>query len=334
MRAYSALLSLIASLVVPMLQGATEERIERRFEARPGGQVTVEVDFGAIEVVAHDRPEVTVEVWRQVKLGSERKEKEFLTDRPVSIEKEGNEVSVRVPRSLSPGFSWSWRGHRREALYKISVPSQTRLMLDTSGGHIHVTGVDADVHADTSGGSIRFKALTGTLVGNTAGGRIEVLDCQGKTEVETSGGSIEVRGGGGSLDAETSGGSIRVGPFGGPITVSTSGGGITVENVAGEVRGSTSGGSIRAILPGPLPGPVRLETSGGSIAVTAPANAAFDLDAITSGGGVQSELPVTITGKARRSELVGPVNGGGVELKLRTSGGSIQVRKAAPAALD
>lgn len=325
---------LVVWLSVPVLLGATEERVERRFVVQPQGQVTVEVDFGAIEVVAHDRDEMAVDVWRQVKMGSERKEKEFLAERPVNFEQAGNEVSVKVAGSLSPGFGWSWRGNRREALYRIAVPVQTRLILVTSGGHVHVTGVGADVQARTSGGSIRFRQLTGTLVGDTSGGRIEVLECQGKTTVETSGGSIEIRGGGGSLEAETSGGSIRVGPYAGPVDVSTSGGGITVENVAGEVRGSTSGGSIRAILLAPLPGPVRLETSGGSIAVTAPGNAAFDLNASTSGGGVQSELPVTVTGKARRSELVGSVNGGGEPVKLRTSGGSIQVRKAAPATLD
>lgn len=334
MRLPSILSTLILILTVPLLKGATEERIERRFEVRAGGQVTIEVDFGAIEVVAHDRGEVAVEVWRQVNLGSERKEKEFLAERPVSIEKVGDEVTVKVTRSLNPGMGWSWRGNRRQALYKIAVPVQTRLNLLTSGGHVEVKGVGADVEARTSGGSIRFQQLTGTLEGKTSGGRIEVLECRGKTVVETSGGSIEIRGGGGDLEAETSGGAIRVGPYGGPVRVSTSGGGITVENVAGEVRGTTSGGSIRAILTAPVVGPVRLETSGGSIAVTAPESAAFDLDASTSGGGVQSELPVTTTGKTRRGELVGSVNGGGERVKLRTSGGSVRVRKAAPAAMD
>jgi hypothetical protein len=100
-----------------------------------------------------------------------------------------------------------------------------------------------------------------------------------------------------------------------------------MDRVGGELRASTSGGSIKAVVPSPIPGPVRLETSGGSVTVTVGSDATFDLDASTSGGGVDSELPVTITGKASRSRLVGPVNGGGPEMRLRTSGGSIRVKK-------
>jgi hypothetical protein len=56
--------------------------------------------------------------------------------------------------------------------------------------------------------------------------------------------------------------------------------------------------------------------------------AAFQLDASTSGGGVDaSGLTITLEKTSRdRSRLAGAVNGGGPLLKLRTSGGSISVR--------
>ena len=51
------------------------------------------------------------------------------------------------------------------------------------------------------------------------------------------------------------------------------------------------------------------------------------LDAATSGGGVTSDLPVTVSGKIARDHLKGPVNGGGKPVVLRSSGGSIHVKK-------
>jgi len=38
-------------------------------------------------------------------------------------------------------------------------------------------------------------------------------------------------------------------------------------------------------------------------------------------------LPVTVTGKTEHSRLKGPVNGGGKPVYLRTSGGSIHIKR-------
>jgi DUF4097 and DUF4098 domain-containing protein YvlB len=111
------------------------------------------------------------------------------------------------------------------------------------------------------------------------------------------------------------------------VHVETSGGGITIDGAVGKVEGSTSGGSINATLAGPVSDGVKLETSGGGITLRVPANAAFDLDAETSAGNVNSELPVAVAGKKERDHLKGPVNGGGKTVWLRSSAGSIHVRR-------
>ena len=59
-----------------------------------------------------------------------------------------------------------------------------------------------------------------------------------------------------------------------------------------------------------------------------PPSAAFQLDADTSAGSVRSDFPVLTTRSGERSELKCPVNGGGPVLKLRTSAGSIRVKKS------
>jgi DUF4097 and DUF4098 domain-containing protein YvlB len=272
-----------------LARAETAENLKKSFTVKPHGQLVVEVDFGAIEVTTHASDQVSIHVVRRVSRGTKADEEAFLQDRPVTLSQEGDTVTVHSKAGTKN--VWSWKGRQRvDGKYTIALPAQFNVRLKTSGGGI------------------------------------EVRDVQGEVKVNTSGGGIDVSGGGGSLNGHTSGGSIAVKSFRGPVRVDTSGGGIRVEGVAGKVEGSTSGGSISASLPS-LSESVKLTTSGGSVTLRVPADAAFDLDASTSGGGASSEMPVTITGKKSKSHLKGQVNGGGKSVVLRSSGGSVRVKK-------
>jgi DUF4097 and DUF4098 domain-containing protein YvlB len=304
----------------------TEEQINKRFTVQPGGKVVVDVDFGSIDVSTNATGEVTVDVYRKVSRRSKPSEEEFLRERPVTFSQEGDTVTIHS-RAKDKGFKL-WSGWQRtEGKYTITVPAQFNAQLKTSGGGIAVTDLSGETKAGTSGGGLKFVRLHGPLDGGTSGGGIRVAECEGALKVKTSGGGIDVSGGSGTLDGNTSGGSVNVKDFRGPIDVGTSGGGINLENVIGKVAGSTSGGSISARFAGPLSDDVKLETSGGGVTVRLAENSAFDLDAATSGGGVSSDLPVTVVGKVAHGHLKGPVNGGGKPVVLRTSGGSIHVKK-------
>jgi DUF4097 and DUF4098 domain-containing protein YvlB len=110
--------------------------------------------------------------------------------------------------------------------------------------------------------------------------------------------------------------------------LNTSGGNIEIKSVENTLHASTSGGDVSARLAGPLKGDCKLGTSGGHVRVTVDKTAAFDLDASTSGGGVDAAgLTITIErGGSGRSRLSGKVNGGGPLLKLRSSGGDVVVQ--------
>jgi len=326
--------ALLGSLLLaqPFLKAATEERFDRRFKVPAASRLVVDVDFGAIEVVTNATSEVTVDVLRKVTASTEEKEKAFLAERPLTFDQEGATVTVKMNKPGKLSAPWGWTRFKTEALYRITVPVDCEVALNTAGGHVYVTGIHNQVKAATRGGALRFTAVQGAIHGDTAGGSISVIDCVGEAHIDTSGGTINVRGGSGSLKADTAGGSIRVTQFAGPVEVETSGGSITLEKIEGTIIGNTSGGSISAVLTGPpLPGKVELETSGGSVSVTVPGDLPFSLDAETSAGGVRSEVPVDVVGKAKRNRLVGPANGGGPTVHLRTSGGSIFVKKAAAA---
>ena len=144
-------------------------------------------------------------------------------------------------------------------------------------------------------------------------------------DVETAGGSIKIQDLNGRVDANTSGGSIKLGRIDGIVDVNTSGGSIKVDEVTGIIRAHTSGGSVKATISKQPTGDSKLTTSGGSIKVYLAEDIAVDLSARTSGGRVKSDFDVN--GETSKRSIRGTINGGGPELILKTSGGSVKVMK-------
>jgi DUF4097 and DUF4098 domain-containing protein YvlB len=310
--------------------GETEERIQKQFTIQSGGTLVVDVDFGSLDVKAHDAGEVVVDVLRKVTRATKAEEEEFLADRPVTITPEGDTVTIQSHATSRD--KPSGRGNQRtEAKYTITVPAKFNTQLKTAAGSIAVGDLTGEVKAATAAGGLSFSRVRGPLDGKTSAGAIRVTECEGEQQVKTSGGGIEVSGGSGSFDGKTSGGQVSVKDFKGAVQVKTAGGGITIENVAGKVDGKTSGGAIAARFASAPSDEVDLVTSGGGVTLRVPENSAFDLDASTVAGGVTSELSVdgaaNRPGKGPRNQLKGQVNGGGKAVVLRSSGGGIQVRK-------
>lgn len=324
------LLFLAASLGLRAF-AATEDSVKTNLTAMPGGKLVVDVDFGSLEISTHASKEVLIDIQRKVSMRTAEREVAFLKDNPIVISQEGSTISIRSRKTSKISWNWSFGSQSTQARYLVTVPVEFAANLGSRGGPISVRGLHGTLKADTSGGGLRFEDTEGDLNGSTSGGAIQLKNSKGTLRVDTSGGGIRSEGGSGSLHADTSGGAIEVKSFGGPVRLHTSGGGIRVESIAGEVFGETSGGSIHAKLPTPLPGPVHLSTSGGGIEVVMASDAAFDLDAGTSAGGVSCDLPITTSGAKHRSHLKGPVNGGGPKVVLDTSAGSVRIRSTGAA---
>ncbi len=130
-----------------------------------------------------------------------------------------------------------------------------------------------------------------------------------------------------NVDLSTAGGGIAVMNLEGDINVRTSGGSLKFEGVEGRLDAATSGGSIRADFNSDIERDCSLTTSGGSIEVFVYPESKFNVDARTSAGSVHVDFPVTVMGKLKENALDAKINGGGPELYLRTSGGSIYIKE-------
>lgn len=315
------------SIGVTQAASTTSDIVRKTLPAQPGGRLAVEADRGSVHVSGGAQSEVSVEVTRRVIRGSEKKAAELLERHQVEFVE--NAGTFRLTSDLQGEDRWSFRGPNLEVEIRIVVPRQFHVDVRTSGGSVWVGGVKGDVAARTSGGSLHFEDLSGSLHGRTAGGSIHALKLEGPVDLSTSGGSVDLDGViRGPVKVGSSGGSLRLAGIAAPLEARTSGGSIRVESSATPLVASTSGGSVEAVFTEVPTGNIELRTSAGGITLALPEKSAFQLDASTSAGGVRSEFPVGVSSSGDRSSLKGPVNGGGAVIKLRTSAGSIRIKKS------
>ncbi len=291
---------------------AQSDTAHQSFDVQPGDHLVVDTQWGAIEVHTWDRPEVELIVERADKLD-------------LAYSQEAGTTTIRGRKKDTVPFDFFGLAKGRTPLFRLTVPHRHNLELNTSGGDIEIDDLRGRVSARTSGGNLSFGHIKGPIEGKTSGGSISLKGCSSTAAVSTSGGSIHIGEVDGAVQAKTSGGSIHISRAQGSVQAKTSGGSIKVDEALGPIAAQTSGGSIRAQLSQQPDGPCHLKTSGGNVEVSLAADIGLQVDAHTSGGRVSTDFPVV--GTLDKNSLKASINGGGPHMTLRTSGGSIRLRK-------
>jgi DUF4097 and DUF4098 domain-containing protein YvlB len=214
------------------------------------------------------------------------------------------------------------------------------LSVETFNGSIHIRGGDdSQVHvtmhthiqADGEEAARRAMAEMKVRVSHENGGLVLTAPNPRRDDDEVEGGvsfdisvprSI-------SLTLQTTNGSIDVSDTRGDNVLRTTNGQIIFAHGAGSVDAETTNGGIRVDLRDVTPGrPLRFITTNGGVSLELPSNLAADVEASTTNGTISSDLPV-LTNHAESHRLSGRVNGGGQELRVRTTNGTITIRSAA-----
>lgn len=311
------------SLMISMTAYAEiRDDITRSFDAKAGGKLVIEADFGDIAIRTHSSSKVDVLVKREARTSSDSKARELFEDYRVTFNQSGDVVEIKAEK---PGTNWGW-SNGLDVKFDISVPTNFDVDLRTSGGDISIADLTGDVEAATSGGDLNLGRVDGVVRVRTSGGDVELKDVTGDVVAKTSGGDVTIGRVGGRVEAKTSGGDIEVRGAGADLEVSTSGGDIDLFDVEGSVRAGTSGGDISARLLRSPNEECRLTTSGGSIDLYLAPGVSLEINASSSGGRVSSDVPVTITEMDGKSRISGSINGGGATMTMRTSSGSIRIK--------
>lgn len=212
------LLALVAG-AAPALAVEIEETLDKSYDLGSGGSIAVANVNGSVRIEAWDRNEVRVEAVKKVKAGSRSKAEEVMDAIDVVITRRGDhlEIDTRLPRGGDGGFlDWLVGNHANANVsYKVTVPRDTDVEVDTVNGKVRVAGVSGRVEASTTNGGIEMVDLRGSVSAGTTNGGIEValsrVDAGRDMRFSTTNGGItlhlprDVRA---SIDADTTNGGI------------------------------------------------------------------------------------------------------------------------------
>ena len=317
-------LAVAATLLPWMALAAEEGSFDRTLSVTGPVQLDVGTGSGSIEVTAGASG--SVEVHGVIRAssgffsGSNAAEKIRRIEENPPIEQQGNVIRVgrrtSEDESLYEGVSIS---------YRIVAPSETSLVSKSGSGSQTLSDLKGPVEATAGSGSLTIGTIGGDVVARAGSGSIRVEGAGGSLLVKTGSGSINARAVQGAITASAGSGRIELEQTGeGDVSVHSGSGGVRVRGVRGGLSITTSSGAIRA--QGEMVRDWTLEASSGGILVELPPEASFELDAHTGSGSIESELPLTVTGRMSRRSLRGAAGSGGPRLEVETSSGSIVIR--------
>jgi len=141
-------------------------------------------------------------------------------------------------------------------------------------------------------------------------------------------GGVSVRDVGAEVRANTVNGGVTIRNALGPVRAETVNGGVDVNTSAGPVTAETVNGNVDARMAS-LSGndDMTFKTVNGSVAIYVPArfDATFRFDTVH--GGIDSDFPMTLSGRWGPRHAAGTIGAGGRDLRASSVNGSIQLRK-------
>lgn len=271
----------------------------REFTVRPGVTVRVKTTTGNITVRGTEGDKVKVDLFVRKGLSFFQRG-QSLDDVTIHIVQRDNLILADVQNKRAD----SWGGSSTAYNFIISVPVRASLELNASGGNIEVANVNGAHSLRTAGGNIGIERVNGDVKAYTAGGNITASDLKGVLHLVSLGGNVDLN----TIDGDTRfrivGGSLNLAGMRGDVIGETQGGGIT--------------GEILQILHG-----IDLAARGGSIQLSIPTMAGLNLN--VRGNPVNVNRLQNFDGEIRTTTLNGTLNGGGIPVKLRSDGGSVDL---------
>jgi hypothetical protein len=141
-------------------------------------------------------------------------------------------------------------------------------------------------------------------------------------------GGVSVRDVGAEVRANTVNGGVKVRNATGPVKATTVNGGVDVTTTAGPVTAETVNGNVDARMAS-LQGDddMTFKTVNGSVTIYVPArfDGTFRFDTVH--GGIDSDFPMTLSGRWGPRHAAGTIGNGGRDIKASSVNGSIELRK-------
>ena len=197
------------------------------------------------------------------------------------------------------------RASSREKAEKLM--EYLEIKIDQSGDHLQIETIPPRKNKDNDGGFIAWLFSLGDNGGASVDYVIKVPEKM-------------------DLDLNSTNGGIRVNDCEGVIDLKTTNGKIVAENIKGSTNCKTTNGSIKVYLDKVYPKEdMTFKSTNGSIKVYLPRDINADVEAKTTNGSIDCDLPVKGERSKSKHHYYGEINDGGSLIYLKTTNGSIRI---------
>jgi hypothetical protein len=130
------------------------------------------------------------------------------------------------------------------------------------------------------------------------------------------------------FNAMTTNGNVICHDLNSVVEAATTNGNVEVSTSEWTSATTTNGGIRVSMGNAKWNGELEVKTTNGSVDVTLPASAEFKVNAATTNGKIHTDFPITVQGSLSSKDLSGIVGGGGRELRVLTTNGTITLTKS------
>jgi hypothetical protein len=305
---------LAISLLLVFSLAAAKEKYEEKFDKTvplaKDGKVDISNISGDIAVLSWNQDQVKIEALKISDASSLEKAKENAAKVTIEVVPEGSLLRIETKYPKSDKF-WGGESVNVSVDYKLWIPEKAGLKANNISGEITAEALGGAAALKAVSGDIRLTKAAGGADCNSVSGDVTVADVTGSAFLKSVSGDVKATSVKGSVEAESVSGDIELTEISEASTV-------RVKALSGEVlyRGGLS-----------KQGNYSFKSHSGSVALHIPADSAFDLEAETFSGGIESDFEIKVMGKVSPKELSGSVNGGGAVLKVSSFSGDIKLKK-------
>lgn len=276
-----------------------EVMISERFGVKEGATLIVDITHADVTIITGSRDEAEVEVTLDSNRMSRARERFEEMNWQVRQEDGDIVVTADEPRG--------WNNWNFDVDVTVHIPARFNIDLETSHGDIDLGSIEGEVSVVTSHGDVEMGDVTSSRIWvKSSHGDIEGRTLSaGIVELQTSHADIE-------LDAVESK----------EFMATTSHADVEIGQLWGESRIRTSHGDVQVALADAMGADI--ETQHGDVDIRVAKDAGMDLD--LRGGEVEVSSSLNMNGRVSDDAARGEVNGGGAQLRIRTTHGEIYVR--------
>ena len=303
-----------------------EKAVRQFVETTPiqvSDRLSVRTPRGHVTSKIWDRDEVQVDAKISVWGTDEEAVNAFAEQIDVQIRRESGAVQIRpnVPKREKGD---SIRSVRID--FELHHPQKVDLDVRAGRGNITLPQIDGAATLNNNRGKTIFEGASGNIRVKQNRGDIAVQHAGGDFIANNNRGSINVGQVGGRAVVKNNRGTTRLKNIAGATNVQANRGAIEIENPEAGVMIQSRGSNIAVRPHKPIGDDYAIQNKDGAVDLTIPDGSAVDVHGYVGRGSIQTDLPLSITGVSRTSQVVtGQLNGGGSKVAIELGRGSLSL---------